>query len=151
MNAGQLTRFLDKIEIQANNCVLWTATKSDGYGMMRADGAMRGSHRLAYEHWVGPIPTGLQLDHKCRNRSCVNYSHLEPVTQCVNVLRGEGVAAQCAKRIVCKNGHSLEDAHVYKTKQGRGWRRTCRPCKLAVSRASHAKKVLARNSGTVNP
>ena len=59
------------------------------------DGSRRstGLHRVVYEHRVGPIPKGLDLDHVkargCRSRACVNPAHLEPVTTRVNVLRGE--------------------------------------------------------------
>src|SRR3990172_6824393 len=42
---------------------------------------------------VGPIPDGLQLDHLCRNRACIESTHLEPVTNQVNLLRGNTIAA----------------------------------------------------------
>ena len=53
------------------------------------------AHRFAYERCVGPIPDGLDIDHKCRTRSCVQPSHLEPVTRAENVRRG----------IAARNGH----------------------------------------------
>jgi hypothetical protein len=36
----------------------------------------RGAHRVSYEHYVGPIPKGLEIDHLCRVRHCVNPAHL---------------------------------------------------------------------------
>jgi hypothetical protein len=46
------------------------------------------AHRVSYEALIGPIPVGLQLDHLCRIRSCVNPDHLEPVSASVNAKRG---------------------------------------------------------------
>jgi hypothetical protein len=49
------------------------------------------AHRAYYETHVGPIPQGLQIDHKCGNKLCVNPHHLEPVTGAENVRRGKHV------------------------------------------------------------
>lgn len=56
----------------------------NGYGMIGKSYA----HRLSYEKYVGPIPEGLQIDHLCRNRACINHRHMEPVTSSENALRG---------------------------------------------------------------
>lgn len=74
------------------------------------------AHRVAYEQAKGPIPTGLQIDHLCRNRACVNPDHLEAVTQ------GENVRRAVPDR--CINGHDLNDnPYRYHGK------RMCRPCR----------------------
>ena len=71
------------------DCWLWTKCKnSDGYGRMRVNGVLEQVHRVSYEIFVGPIPEGLELDHTCRNRACINPAHLEPVTHLENVRRG---------------------------------------------------------------
>lgn len=49
----------------------------DGYGVMTVRGKRTLTHRLAYETWVGPIPDGLIVRHKCDNPPCINPEHLE--------------------------------------------------------------------------
>src|SRR3990167_2802721 len=71
-----------------NGCVIWTGVYAKGgYGQMKVDGQMRRAHRVAYQVHVGPIPDGLVLDHLCRERGCINWRHVEPVTISENVLR----------------------------------------------------------------
>jgi hypothetical protein len=66
----------------------WTAAKTDkGYGQIGVDGRYLLRHRLAYERYVGPIPTPRQIDHLCRNHACVNPHHLEAVSRKENVRR----------------------------------------------------------------
>lgn len=64
------------------DCWIWTGSTDRGYGYVSIPGhrAPFKAHRLAYEFSVGPIPEGLQIDHRCFNRSCVNPSHLRVVT-----------------------------------------------------------------------
>ncbi len=72
-------------------CWLWTMSLDGrGYGQMwdREKRTRVTAHRFLYEHIVGPVPEGLDLDHLCRVRHCVNPAHLEPVTRAENVRRG---------------------------------------------------------------
>ncbi len=72
-------------------CWVWQMTLSrKGYGMMWDPGRNRltSAARYYYERFVRTIPEGLQIDHLCRVRACVNPAHLEPVTQAVNQQRG---------------------------------------------------------------
>jgi hypothetical protein len=80
-----------------------------GYGSL----GRRLAHRLVYEVAVGPIPAGLQLDHLCRNRRCVNPDHLEPVTSRENTLRGSGLPAQRVLVTHCPRGHAYTDENTY--------------------------------------
>jgi hypothetical protein len=74
-------------------CWNWTGSVNEkGYGRLSVNGKPRRAHRLAYEHMIGEIPQGLELDHLCKNRRCVNPWHLEPVTHLVNVARIERVS-----------------------------------------------------------
>ena len=85
-----IQRFLMKVE-KTPTCWLWTAAKQQGgYGMFGAKNTKKvvAAHRWSYEHFVGPIPKGMQIDHLCRVRHCVNPAHLEPVTPKENLRRG---------------------------------------------------------------
>ena len=84
-------RFL-KYVTKTPDCWIWTgarAGKKNGpwYGHFRLNGSHKGAHRFSYEHYVGEIPEGLQIDHLCFNTLCVNPKHLEAVTAKENCIR----------------------------------------------------------------
>jgi hypothetical protein len=122
-----MERMMAKISIDENGCWNWTGTKNKGYGSIcfYRRGGVGSREKLAYaamyELKVGPVPNGLELDHLCRNRACCNPDHLEPVTHRENILRGESLFAQQARRTHCPNGHS------YTGKNNRG-ERICHIC-----------------------
>lgn len=102
-------RFWAKARETESGCWEWTGhRKRDGYGQF---GGRQLAHRVAFAALVGDLPPyvpgGLQLDHLCRNRACVNPAHLELVSHRENTLRGESVAARWAARDVCERGHRL--------------------------------------------
>lgn len=105
-----LKRLWGNIDFDApGGCWQWTGSiNHNGYGQITV--GMYGrhktflAHRAVYQQIVGPIRSET-LDHLCRNRACVNPSHLEPVTQRVNLLRGMSPAAQAARRDCCPRGH----------------------------------------------
>lgn len=82
---------------QLGPCWLWTAWKnSKGYGLFRWDGAGKvPAHRAVWLVSVGPIPDGLQLDHLCRVKACVNPAHLESVTNAENMRRAKVLRTHC--------------------------------------------------------
>lgn len=89
-------------------------------------------HRIAYELAVGPIPVGLVIDHLCRNHSCINPEHLEPVTNVENVMRGESAWARNARKTHCKRGHEFTDENTIR----RNGTRSCRQCRSMKGRAT---------------
>ena len=113
------------------DCWIWTGTVSMyGYGRFWQDGVEHLAHRWAYQNFVGLIPEGLELDHLCRNRSCVNPEHLEPVTARENQDRG----LHGDLRTHCRNGHELTPENTYLKHQPDGTRRICRECARTTSR-----------------
>jgi len=114
-------------------CVEWEGYRnSDGYGRCRYKGKVRNAHSAAYEEVNGPVPEGLELDHLCRNRGCVNPDHLEAVTHAENMKRG----ANTGKRVpYCKHGHEFtnENTYIYPATG----KRACRECRRRTSLAAY--------------
>ena len=78
-------RFISKID-KSGECWVWTANKSNGYGRFDTTTNSKAyAHRYAYELWVGPIPEGAVVHHKCGNRPCCNPDHLQLTTQIDNL------------------------------------------------------------------
>lgn len=102
---------------------------ANGYGYLASEhGTNVLAHRVSYELNVGPIPVGLQIDHLCRNRACVNPAHLEPVTQRENILRGTAPTAENARKTHCIRGHEFTPENTY-TPPSRPGVRNCRACR----------------------
>lgn len=110
---------VDKDQI-GTGCWEWTAALVHGYGQFTSGDRRRGykkhlAHRLVYQMLVGPVPDGLELDHLCRNTSCCNSAHVEPVTHAENIRRCGAMAkasaayvAMIRRRTECPNGHDLD-------------------------------------------
>lgn len=124
----RVLRFAAKVEVLSSGCWRWHGNlhPDSGYGRVwfsKTDD--RFVHRVAYEWAIGSIPEGLVLDHLCRNRWCVNPSHLEPVTNGENVLRGYSGSAVNARKQRCWRGHAFTPDNTYVAKSGA---RHCREC-----------------------
>ena len=89
--------FWDRVrKDDAEGCWQWLGqTDKDGYGHItfwNGQGVTnKRAHRHAYESLVGPIPKGMTIDHLCHNRTCVNPTHMEPVSNAVNLQRGHAL------------------------------------------------------------
>jgi hypothetical protein len=134
-----LSRVLRRIEVgHESGCWLWAGTLNrGGYGSFKIDGKTHAMHRLLYEEFRGPIPAGLELDHLCRVRHCVNPQHLEPVTRRENCLRGTSFAAINAAKEACKHGHPYSGDNLYVDGEGR---RFCRECRRVWARTSYLRR-----------
>lgn len=120
-----------------HECWPWRGRSiSQGYGQLRHDGKTHKAYRLVYELLVGPIPQGLEIDHICRNRICVNPTHLEPVTKHENWRRSDCPTAVNARKTHCPAGHAYDDVNA---RTYRGFR-YCRACERARSTARRARR-----------
>lgn len=140
-----LERFWIRVEPEPNTgCWLWSGTLYlGGYGRFTTETrSQQAAHRWAYEHYRGPIPEGLQLDHLCRVRSCVNPDHLEAVTARVNTLRGKGRTARNAAKTHCVRGHEFTPENTRLCEAGK---RKCRECLKVL----HKRRRLRRGDERV--
>ena len=127
-------RFNEKLGTGPGECWSWRAShfKKTGYALFTIkcpDGKWRPTvaHRIAYELYIGEIPEGLDLDHLCGNRGCVNPWHLEPVTRAVNLARGMSPAAVAVRENRCAAGHEYTLENTYRKPSSPG-KRECREC-----------------------
>ena len=137
MTPAEVERFMSKVEKHRSGCWLWSGAvpaEGEGYGWfsVREDGKAhsRRAHRVSYEHFTGPIPRGLTIDHLCKVRHCVNPAHLEAVSLAVNVMRGDGCCVRNAAKTHCSHGHPFDAENT----THRAGRRYCRTCQRTAHR-----------------
>lgn len=122
--------------IDANGCWVWNlGLNPDGYGALWWSGISSKAYRVAYVAFVGDVAEGLVIDHLCGVRACCNPSHLEPVTQQVNLQRSAATrASENAIKTHCPSGHEYNDenTHIY---------RNMRYCKACKSERARAKRL----------
>ena len=115
--------------LYAGDCIVWTSATRKGYGSFWYRGKPVQAHKFAYEQANGQVPNGLELDHICRNKVCVNPNHLEPVVHRVNCMRGDSPKLSSSRqkqKTHCPRGHEYTAANTIRTKES--WR-VCRTCK----------------------
>jgi HNH endonuclease len=143
LNLTAEERIAKNIVVDEAGCWIWQKhTNPHGYGKIRLSGRSWLVHRLAYTLLVGPIPEGLTLDHLCRVRSCCNPSHLEPVDQRTNAVRGEHPLVVLYKEGRCKVGHVVDENNSYRRSDGR---LRCAECTRKYQRDQRANAAIARH------
>lgn len=116
----------------SGGCWQWLAAiDAHGYGRFSVGGRMKLAHRIAYEMFVAPIPRGLDLDHICRNRACVNPAHLEPVTRSENLSRSPLMGVKNIGKTHCPRGHEYSAENTRFNTSGA---RNCRECERSRNR-----------------
>lgn len=117
-------------------CWRWQGAKNHkGYGHLRVNRVTKMAHRLSYEYAKGPIPAGLEIDHLCNVRDCVNPDHLEAVTHGENLRR----IAERNPRTHCSRDHELTPDNTFVNSRGRRECRTCRSANQKAYRESRKK------------
>jgi hypothetical protein len=118
-------------DVVPSGCWEWNGCvkKDAGYGISHRSGRTMQAHRAVWIWLRGPIAPGLQLDHLCRNRRCVNPDHLEPVTPLENTRRA------LALRTTCRKGHPYTPENTYYHPDGS--QKACRTCRREEVRRRH--------------
>lgn len=131
-SAREEAEFQSRVAPEPNSgCWLWTGhINPKGYGRF---GAGEMAHRASLRRECIPVPPGMEVDHTCKTRCCVNPDHLEVVTHRENLLRGDTVAARSAAATHCPQGHAYEGRNLVM----RGGRRSCRECQRVRALAQY--------------
>ena len=132
-----IERFWEKVCI-TETCWLWIGAKNRrGYGAFHLGTNLnKEAHRFAYETLIGDVPIGKELDHLCRNPSCIKTEHLEPVVHFTNVQRGDSPPSHNIKKSHCPRGHPYDLTNTFWTRRGG---RMCKECNRQHSRDNYHK------------
>jgi len=137
-------RLLEKIEKQkGSDCWFFTGSKlPSGYGILWNGVRPIGAHRISFQLYRGEITDGMEIDHICNNRSCVNPEHLQLLTHKENMRKSSALMGINARKTHCKRDHELSGDNLHITPRGA---RQCKECMRMHARNAKARKRDARN------
>lgn len=127
-----------------SGCWLWIgARRSKNYGAIgHSNGKTISAHRAAWLVYVGEIPDGICVLHRCDTPECVNPGHLWLGTHSENMqdMISKGRGNRHPKR-VCKHGHEFtpENTIIFKRGINAGFQ-YCRQCKNRSQREWYQRK-----------
>lgn len=150
----ELERFFGLLEEAPDGCWLWIGyVRPNGYAQFgQANRRIVYAHRWSYQEFVGPIPEGLELDHLCRVRHCVNPEHLEPVTRAENLARSPIYWGNVkAAKTHCPKGHPYDDENTYSPPGREGAHRLCRTCRRERNREAQKRRRATKGRSGVRP
>lgn len=134
-------RLMKRVVQQPNGCWEWTgAICGNGYGRAWDGARSEWVHRIFARLAFGGIEPGMQVDHLCRNKACVNPNHLQVVTPLENIMRSTGPAMTAARHKMkthCRRGHPLFGNNLYTDKRGH---RVCKTCQRKIAAKHRAKR-----------
>ena len=114
----------NRCNINTKKCwLVKTGLDMDGYSISSYLGQSVRTHRKIYEILIEQIPQKLVINHLCRNRNCINPSHMEPVSVKTNTNRGENA---CSKITHCPKGHIYDEKNTYVDSINHRHCKTCR-------------------------
>ena len=133
MNVWEKSQYISSWD--DNECWEWLGNKNgNGYGQFKKFGQTIRLHKFSYEFFKGSVPIGLEIDHLCKNRVCLNPNHLEAVTHQENIRRSLVLLTHCP------HGHEYTPENLVKSAK---WK-TCRICRNAHHkkyRINHRRKI----------
>lgn len=145
MRKTPIERFTEKYIVTSCGCWIWIASiGSHGYGQLGLNDKIVTAHTFSYNNFIGLIPDGLELDHLCRNRSCVCPWHLETVPHKINMKRGInlfGNNIHNKSKTYCPQGHPYNADNTY---IGDHNDRQCRICRANADKRYKAKRRLSK-------
>ena len=135
-----------KISVSESGCWEWTANRNQGgYGVAWLNGRHEKAHRAVYTLLRSGIAPGMQLDHLCRNRGCVNPGHLDPVSARENTRRSPiAPGAINGAKTHCKRGHEFTPENTYKNGPSG---RQCRTCAIRSATLGQIRRRAERKQG----